>query len=192
MGTEFVTIDDNADSQIHVNVYRRVAQTTDSNPPVCSVAVFQPGKSDSFNSLIATDRSISIENNYGYLGLSTTTLGRTTEPGITRIDIDDDRNGCHTVWTNTQESVPNVVSQASLVTGLEYTYSKDPSPSNARLTDPWYFTAVDFQTGATVYKVLAGTGVLYNSNYSALYLGPDGKTAYVGVVGGLVRIHDTY
>jgi hypothetical protein len=192
MGTEFVTIDDNADSQIDVNVYRRVAQTSDSNPPVCSVPVFQPGKSDSFNSLIATDHSISIENNFGYLDLQSTTLGRTTEPGITRIDLDDDRNGCHTVWTNTQESVPNIVSQASLVTGLEYTYSKDPSPSNAHLTDPWYFTAVDFQTGATVYKVLAGTGTLYNSNYSALYLGPDGKTAYVGVVGGLVRIHDTY
>jgi hypothetical protein len=84
------------------------------------------------------------------------------------------------------------VSQVSLVTGLEYTYSKDPSPSNAPHTDPWYFTAVDFHTGQTVYKVLAGTGVLYNSNYSSVYVGQDGKTAYVGVLGGLVRIHDTY
>jgi hypothetical protein len=46
--------------------------------------------------------------------------------------------------------------------------------------------------GETVYKVLAGTGILYNSNYSALYLGPDGKTAFVGVLGSLVRIHDSY
>jgi hypothetical protein len=51
---------------------------------------------------------------------------------------------------------------------------------------------VDFHTGKIVFKVLAGTGVLYNSYYSSVYVGPDGKTAYVGVLGGLVRIHDTY
>jgi hypothetical protein len=191
MGTKFVTIADNADVQMDVNVYRREAQT---NKPrlVCSQPVFQPGTSDTFNSLIATERSISVENNYGYFGPMATMFGKITEPGITRIDLDNDENGCHTVWTNTQESVPNVVSQVSLVSGLEYTYSKDPSPSNAPLTDPWYFAAVDFHTGATVYKVLAGTGVLYNSSYVSVYLGPDGKTAYVGVLGGLVRIHDTY
>jgi hypothetical protein len=79
-----------------------------------------------------------------------------------------------------------------LVTGLEYTYSKDPNPPNAPFADPWYFTEVDFHTGETVFKVLAGTGVLYNSNYSSVYLGPDGETADVGVIGGLVRIHDSY
>ncbi len=39
---------------------------------------------------------------------------------------------------------------------------------------------------------LAGTGILYKSYYSSVYLGPDGKTAYVGVLGGLVRIHENY
>lgn len=86
---------------------------------------------------------------------------------------------------------PNVVSQLSLVTGLEYTYSNDPSPADAPYTDPWYFAAVDFHTGETVHKVLISTGILYNSYYSSVYLGPDGKTAYVGVIGGLVRIHET-
>jgi hypothetical protein len=191
MGTDLVTIADNADPQMHVLVYRRAAQT---NRPrlVCAEPVFQPLRSDTFNSLIATNRSISVENNYGYRDVLSTFLGATTEPGITRIDLDGDRDSCHTVWTNDQESVPNVVSQVSLITGLEYTYSKDPSPPDAPFTDPWYFTAVDFHTGETVFKVLAGTGILYNSNYSSAYLGPDGKTAYVGVIGGLVRIHDTY
>jgi hypothetical protein len=191
MGTHFVTIADNADPQMHVNVYRR-ARSTNKPRLVCSEPVFQPGMSATFNSLIATQRSISVENNYGYLDLRSTIFGRTTTPGITRLDLDDDGNSCQTVWTNDQESVPNVVSQASLVTGLEYTYSKDPSPPDAPFTDPWYFTAIDFRTGQTVFKVLAGTGILYNSNYSAVYLGPDGKTAYVGVLAGLVRIHDTY
>jgi hypothetical protein len=191
VGTDFVTINDNADVQTHVLVYRRGAQTSEPRL-VCAVPVFQPGKSDSFNSLIATDKSILIENNWGYVDLSSTVFGRTTEPGIARVDLSDDRNSCSAVWTNTEESVPNVVSQASLATGLVYTYSKDPSPADARYTAPWYFTAVDFKTGETVFKVLAGTGVFYNSNYSGVYLGPDGKTGYVGVVGGLVRIHDTY
>ncbi len=191
VGTDMVTINDNADVQTHVLVYRRAAQITGPRL-VCAVPVFQPGFSDSFNSLIATDKSILIENNWGNVDLSSTILGRTTKPGIARVDLDQDRDGCSAVWTNNEEHVPNVVSQASLTTGLVYTYSKDPSPSNARYTAPWYFTAVDFHTGRTVFKVLAGTGVFYNSNYSGLYLGPDGKTGYVGVVGGLVRIHDTY
>ncbi len=188
MGTQFLTIVDNADPRMHVNVYRRAAQTNKARL-VCSEPVFQPFRSDTFNSLIATNRSISVENNYGYRDVLATFLGGATQPGITRIDLDNDLNGCHTVWTNNKERVPNVVSQLSLVTGLEYTYAKNPGPD---ATDAWYFTAIDFHTGETVYKVLAGTGILYNSNYSSLYLGPDGKTAYVGVIGGLVRIHDTY
>ncbi|HEY4048675.1 MAG TPA: hypothetical protein VGM27_17550 [Acidobacteriaceae bacterium] len=187
MGTEFVTIADNADPRMHVNVYRRAAQTNQSRL-VCSEPVFKPLRSDTFNSLIATNRSISVENNYGYRDPLSTAFGGVTQPGITRIDLDDDLDSCHTVWTN-KERVPNVVSQVSLVTGLEYTYTKDHGPD---ATDAWYFTAIDFHTGETVYKVLAGTGILYNSNYSSVYVGPDGKTAYVGVIGGLVRIHDTY
>ena len=191
MGKQFVTIADNADPLMHVLVYRRAAHT-DKQRLVCAEPVFRPGRSATFNSLIATNRSISIENNYGFRSPLSTVFGGTTEPGIARIDLDEGGNGCYTLWETYQESVPNVVSQASLVTGLEYTYSKDPSPADAPFTDAWYFTAVDFNTGETVFKILAGTGILYNSYYSSVYLGPDGKTAYVGVLGGLVRIHKTY
>src|SRR5207249_7748506 len=110
MGTQFVTIADNADPRMHVNVYRRAAKP-DRPRLICSEPVFQPSMSDTFNSLIATDRSISVENNYGYSDPLATFLGGTTEPGITRIDLDADLNGCHTVWTNDKESLPNVVSQ---------------------------------------------------------------------------------
>ncbi len=191
MGKQFVTIADNADPLMHVLVYRREAQT-DKPRLVCAEPVFRPLRSATFNSLIATNRSISVENNYGFRDPLSTVFGGTTQPGIARIDLDEGGKSCHTVWETYEESVPNVVSQASLVTGLEYTYSKDPSPADAPLTDPWYFTAVDFHTGETVFKVLAGTGILYNSYYSSVYLGPDGKTAYVGVLGGLVRIHENY
>jgi hypothetical protein len=184
MGTDFVAIADNADPQLHVLVYRRAAAVQGSRL-VCAVPVFLPERSATENSFIATDHSIIVENNYGYANLRATMFGRTTEPGITRIDLNADASGCHIVWTS-EESVPNVVSQLSLATGLMYTYTKDPGPDS---TDPWYFTAVDFASGQTVFKRLAGTGALYNSNYSSVYLGPDGS-GYVGVLGGLVAISD--
>jgi hypothetical protein len=128
-----------------------------------------------------------VENNFGNMGLQATLFGRSTSPGMTRIDLGPGGQGCHTVWTNEEVRIPSVVSQLSLATGLIYTYAKPVGPDR---TDPWYFTAVDFETGKTVFQRLAGTGVLYNNNYSGVYLGPDGA-AYVGVLGGLVRITDT-
>jgi hypothetical protein len=184
MGSQFVAITDNAEPQMHVLVYRRAPEVEGSRP-ICAEPVFEPGMSATENSLIATDRSIIVENNYGYTGPEATVFGRTTAPGIARIDLDDE-GGCHTVRTS-QERVPSVVSQRSLATGLVYTSTKDPRPAT---TDAWYFTAINFHPGATVFKQLAGTGILYNNDYAGLYLGPDG-TAYVGVLGGLVAIRDS-
>lgn len=184
MGTEFVTVTDNADPRMHVLVFRREPEVNGSRL-VCAVEVFQPDRSATENSLIATDTSIIVENNYGYRNFPSTMFGRTTEPGITRIDLDPNENSCHIIWTN-NESVPNVVSQLSLENGLLYTYTKSPGPGT---TNPWYFTAIDYETGETVYKKLTGTGFLYDSHYSAVYLGTD-ETAYVGVAGGLIGIRD--
>jgi predicted secreted protein len=183
IGKEFVTIADNSDPYMHVLVYRRAKEVTGSRL-VCNESVFGENKGDTENSLIATDKSIIVENNYGYSGPQATMQGNATEPGVTRIDINPD-GSCGTVW-NSSERVPNVVSKMSLANGLVYTYTKDPGPGT---TDAWYFTAIDFETGKTVYKRLTGAGLYYNSHYAGVYLGPDG-TAYVGVIGGLVAIRD--
>jgi hypothetical protein len=185
MGNDYVTITDNADPYMHVLVYKRPKEVN-GDRLVCSEPVFQDYEGATENSLIATDKSIIVENNYGYSSYTATMNGATTEPGVTRIDLDE-RGGCHTVWTNNEVSVPSVVSKMSLRNGLVYTYSKPVGPGT---TDPWYFTALDFYTGETVFEQLAGTGFYYNNNYSGLYLGPDGKTEYVGVAGGLVAMHD--
>jgi hypothetical protein len=169
---------------MHVLVYRRAKQVTGSRL-VCAEPVFQPGNSSTENSLVATDKSIVVENNFGYKSENDTQNGRTTKPGLTRIDVDSD--GCQTVWTNEQESIPTVVTKMSLANGLIYTYTKPKGPAN---TDAWYLTAIDFETGTTAFKQLAGTGILFNNHYAALYLGPNG-TAYVGVFGGIVAIRDT-
>ena len=184
MGTEYVTITDNAEPRMHVLVYRR-AKVVTGQRLVCAEPVFKPGNSSTENSLVATDKSIVVENNFGYKSEKATEFGRTTKPGITRIDVDS--TGCQTVWTNEDESIPTVVTKMSLANGLIYTYTKPKGPVN---TDAWYLTAIDFETGMTVFKRLAGTGILYNNHYAALYLGPNG-TAYVGVLGGIVAIRDT-
>jgi outer membrane protein assembly factor BamB len=182
MGRDFVAIADNADPFMHVLVYRRAAQVTGPRL-VASVPVFDAFQGATENSLVATDRSIIVENNYGYFGPAATSGGQATTPGLTRIDVDE--GGGHVVWTSA-ERVPSVVTKASLANGLIYTYTKDAGPGT---TDAWYLTAIDFHTGRTVFRQLAGTGILYNNHYAAIYLGPDG-TVYIGVLGGVVAIRD--
>lgn len=180
MGDNYVTITDNGQPSMHVLVYKRLDGTL-----VCAEPVFQPGQASNENSLIATDKSIIVENNFGYKDATKdTTHGRTTKPGIARIDVENDM--CHTVWTNESVSIPSVVSKMSLANGLIYTYTKPKGPGT---TDPWYFTAIDFWTGEVVFKKLAGYGLFYNNHYAGAYIGPDG-TLYVGVLGGIVAMRD--
>jgi hypothetical protein len=70
--------------------------------------------------------------------------------------------------------------------GLVYRYT---TPQDAIATDAWYFTAIDFRNGEMAYKRLAGTGLGFNNNFAPVSLGADG-TAYVGVLGGLVKLND--
>jgi hypothetical protein len=72
----------------------------------------------------------------------------------------------------------------SLIAENNYTYTKPPREDNL---DAWYLTALDFRTGRTVYRRLAGTGFGYNNHYAPVTLGPDGR-ACVGVLGGIVAL----
>jgi hypothetical protein len=183
MGSQYVAITDNADP-MDVVVYRRAKAVTGSRL-VCTQPVFGQGASATDQSLIGTGRSMVVENNYGYSGLAATEQGATTTPGIERVDINDDGTGCRKVW-HSDERAPSVVPKLSLASGLVYTYTKPPTSDG---TDAWYFTAIDFRSGKTVYKRLAGTGLGFNNNYAPVSIGPD-ASAYVGALGGLVRLWD--
>ncbi len=183
MGADLVSITDNADPRMHVEVYRRAAHVQGSRF-VCHEPVFGEGRGATENSLIVTGSSMVVENNYGYTGPTVTENGGSTEPGLARVDVESDGT-CHTVWEST-ERAPSVVPKLSLANGLVYTYTKDRDPGGA---DAWYFTAIDFRTGETAYKRLAGAGLGFNNNYAPVTLHPDG-TAYVGALGGIVQIRD--
>ncbi|WP_028477304.1 hypothetical protein [Nocardia sp. CNY236] len=176
----YVAITDNADP-MNVVVYRTAPDAAERQ--VCSVPVFEPGRSGTENSLIGAGRSIIVENNYGYVPRDAL-LGAPSAPGFARVDIDDDGNGCHLVWTNSVEGAPSVVSKLSLATGLIYTYTK-----GTQISGPWYWTALDYRTGETVWKQLAGTGPAFGNHYTGIVLGPDGA-AYLGTTGGLLSLRD--
>jgi hypothetical protein len=218
MGSKWVAITDNADP-MNVVVYRRAiklkgakqtksrkrASSAKRNPKakkkakarkVCSAPVFGKGAGSTDNSLIGTDRSLVVENNYGYRISGADPTGGSTVPGLTRIDVvkKKPKKGtkakkrkrpakfrCRSAWTS-NERAPSVVPKLSLSNGLVYTYTH---PERSDGIDSWYLTALDFRSGRTVYRRLAGTGVLFNNNYAPVTLGPDG-TAYVGVLGGVV------
>jgi hypothetical protein len=188
----YVSITDNADP-MDVVVYRTAAhprrmvrrqgrlRAVRLPRLVCKVPIFSRGSSADENSLIAAGRAMIAENNYGYND-PTSVQGKVTSPGFVRVDINRTGTGCHRVWTNSTESAPTVVSKLSLASGLTYTYTTDPSGD-------WYWTAIDFRTGKTIFKVLAGTGLGYNNNYSGISISPSG-TAYLGTLGGIIALRD--
>ncbi len=174
-----VAITDNADP-MNVVVYDRR-----TGAEVCRQPVFERGASATDNSLIMAGTSIVVENNHGYTGPGATQNGASTAPGIERVDYDLGTRTCRRVWRSEERS-PTVVPKLSLANGLVYVYTKEPQDDG---DDVWYLTALDFRTGRTVFKAFAGEGLGHNNNYAPVSLGPDGS-AYVGVLGGLVRLAD--
>jgi len=184
MGPDLVSITDNADP-MDVVVYRR-ARLVSGDRLVCTQPVFSAGASATENSLIGAWRAMIVENNYGYTGPTVTLNGNSTTPGIERVDMDADGQGCHLVW-HSDEIAPSVVPKLSLSSGLLYAYTKPADPVNHN--DTWYLTAIDFRTGQTRWSQRAGTGVFYNNNYAPITIGPN-RIAYVGALGGLIALHD--
>ena len=188
MNGRWVAITNNADPMAIVVFDRR--RKARGRRLICRQPVLGEGTGSTDQSLIGFDRSIITENNLGYAGPASTQGGRTTTAGLERVVVrrkrhrDPNRN-CRVAWRS-EEIAPSVVPKLSLDAGLVYTYTK---PETGGPDDPWYLTALDFRSGETVYKQLAGTGLGFNNNYAPVTLGPDG-VAYVGVLGGLVRIAD--
>lgn len=185
VGDDYVAITDDADARVHLLVYRRALDARRGRL-VCRVPLFAPGRSATDNSLIAVGRSLIAENNHGYDLFTTMMFGRTGSGGVERVDIEPDGSGCSKVWSSPEIS-QTTVPKASLATGLVYLYTKAPDAPWG--VDAYYLTALDFETGATRFKVLTGTGVAWDNNWAPITLGDDG-TAYVGTLRGLVLVRD--
>ncbi|NYD40220.1 hypothetical protein [Nocardioides panaciterrulae] len=173
-----VAITDNADPQMHVEVYR--AATGDL---VCRQAVFGDDAGATQGVLVPVGSGVVVSNSHGYAGPLATVLGRTTDGGLARVDVVGGE--CSVRWTSA-EVAPSVQPALSLATGLLYTWTKPHSRWGA---DAWYLTAIDVRSGRTAFRVRAGLGWLRDPSYGQVTLGAGGA-AYVGTLGGLVRVRD--
>lgn len=194
-----IAITDNADPRMNVLVFRRGRRGP--GRALCRQPVFGANTGSDENSLVSVPGGLIAENNYGYTGpipKDVTTRTPDTEPGVVKVAVNYRRGGCHIAWQNRTARLPSVVAKASLGAGLLYAYThpraaelpwKLPPPPNALAPESWFFTALDLRTGKQVWSKLVGTNLGYNNNYAPVTIGPDGS-AYVGTLGGLVRIAD--
>ncbi|MCQ2474820.1 MAG: hypothetical protein MJ173_02825 [Clostridia bacterium] len=88
-----------------------------------------------------------------------------------------------------EEASCTVVPKLSTKNGLGYLYTREYGNGFPKSTVAWYFTAIDFRTGKTVFKVYTGNGINWNNSYGPITIGPDG-TAYVGVFNGIISVKD--
>ena len=180
---KLVGITDNADDRVNLVVYDRL-----TGEAIVTEPLFESGHSVSENSLIAHGRSFIVENNYSDSGAGFLEGNPTSYPGITRFDMNDDCTGGSVVWES-QEAAATVVPKLSAGNGLVYVYTRVQNEDIPKNTVAWYFTALDFETGETVYRIFTGTGRNWNNSYGPITIGPNGS-AYVGVFNGLVSITD--
>jgi len=178
----YVAITDNADP-MNLVVYHTAAKLRRGvSRTVCEVPIFERGASATENSIITAGRSLFVENNYGYQDPFSDTAGTLTTPGFVRVDVRADGSGCDLVWTNSDVRAPTVVPKLSARTGLIYSYEQS-APNT------WFWVAIDAHTGQTQWRRYAGSGLTFNNNYAGIALAADGS-AYLGVIGGLVRLRD--
>jgi len=184
-----VAITDNAEPRISLHFIKR----TDGSI-VCSIPVFGDGKSGTDVSVACFEHadgrgertgiySVLIENNWGRHVFPHSR----PEPGLTRVDVikqDDGTYRCDEIWASEEKSIG--VFKLSLGSGLAYMYWRSES---CPITT-WYLTAIDFETGSTVFKKLVGTGLGYDNWAGALFLHPDGGIVYSTTIFGLVMIRD--
>ena len=180
---KLVGITDNADDRVNLVVYDRLTGETIVTEPL-----FESGHSVSENSLIAHGRSFIVENNYTDTGAGFLAKNPTSYPGITRFDMNEDCTGGSVVWES-QEAAPTVVPKLSTANGLVYIYTRERNEDIPDKAIAWYLTALDFETGETVFKIFTGTGLNWNNSYGPITIGPNG-TAYVGVFNGLISVRD--
>lgn len=190
-GSEYLMITDNHDEQMSLLVYR-----TNSNSPelVCSHPLFNPSTSGTENSAIGLGNMVIVASTYGYPYPRVPEGVPDAVPetadfagGMVRIDIRPDESGCDLVWENTLRS--SAVPKLSTADNLVYTVERRGllNKPKAGLADSFYFTAVDPETGNTLYQKRIGGGFFSDTLQMAGNIGPD-QIYWQGVVGGMIRI----
>lgn len=189
-GTEYLTVVDNADPTVALQVYDSA-----SGAPVCSVPVLHSGGSGSENSPIGAGRSVFVASTYGYPYPAVPADAGDSVPssapfkgGLSRVDVRADGSGCDLVWDNTLRSA--AVPRLSTADGRLRTVLRDPvipGTDSTGLLDPYRYAEIDPATGEVTRSKRIGIGSLYDSLQMAGTIGPNG-TYYQGTITGVVRV----
>jgi hypothetical protein len=182
LGHDYVTITDNASPRIHVLVYAEGEVPTGASRLVCSVPIFQSGRSASDVSPISVrvsdTYSIVVTNDYNAppLNLGAPNNGPGNDmtamaPGVARVDVGPGAHHCRVAWTIPIRT--KTVPYLSTRSGLLYLYTQDETLARSGLW-VWYFTAVDYRTGHVVWQARAGAGGTKNDDYAPMSIGPTG------------------
>ncbi|WP_194816654.1 hypothetical protein [Nocardia sp. XZ_19_385] len=183
-GADYLTIVDNADSQVRALVYR-----SGSGELVCSQPVLTKGGAGSENSPIGIGRSLFVASTYGYPYPAVPEDAGPAVPasapftgGMTRVDVEE--NGCRTVWENTVRSA--AVPHLSTADGNLYTVSRVGLNTTTPL-DGYAFTVLDPETGVVLSnRPLPGTIVDDPLQTSPLIT--TGARLLQGTITGILRI----
>ncbi|MYV71696.1 hypothetical protein GT043_38420 [Streptomyces sp. SID2131] len=190
-GTDYVAIVDNADTTVHLKVYR-----TADGGEICSIPVLRAaGGPGSENSPIGAGNSVFVAGTYGYPYPALPDGAGPSVPssadfagGLTRVDVRPDGTGCATVWDTTLRSA--AVPKLSTATNTLHTVVRDPLIPGTRGTgvlDPYRYVQIDPETGRVTRSQQIGIGSLYDTLQMAGTVAPDG--AYLqGTVTGVLRI----
>lgn len=179
----FVAVTDNSEPRIHLLFVKREDGTES-----CRMPLFSDGKSGTDITTIGFEHSpgsgnysVIVENNWGHHFFPVAF----PEAGIWRVDLLRQGDGsyqCEQVWISTEKNLG--VFKMSLGNGLIYTYFREGLFPFSR----WYLTAIDFHSGKTIFKKLAGTGIGYNNWAGAIFIHPDGGIFYSTSIFGLVMV----
>jgi len=107
------------------------------------------------------------------------------ETGYVRIDVRDDLSGCDIVWEN-YDVRAGTGAKLSLGSGLIYAHEL---LQNTGIVNAWYFTAIDFATGKTVFRKYIGSGKQWDNAMLTMSIGPDGMLTS-GMLGGVAAMRD--
>ena len=184
----YVAITDNADP-MNVVVYRKAVRLKrGQRRKVCEVPVFDQGSSATENSLLTNNRSLYVENNYGYQDPFGPNSGAVTAPGFARVDVKRGGRGCRKVWTNTTERGLERRAEAVHEDGPDlHVHARrelDPG-ARSRTTGPRSAP----RPARPPSRSTPATASAFNNNYAGLALGPDG-TAYLATTGGMLALRD--
>ncbi len=173
-----VAITDTVDSRLGV-----LFLAGDSGRPVCRQSVFGKGEGSTHRDLASLGTGAVVTNNDGYSSPRSTLLGFTSRAGIARVDVVD--GGCVVRWTSDAVS-PSSGATASWPDGLLYAWTKRPSLAGV---SAWYLTALDADSGRSMWSVRTGTGLHAGSDGSRITIAAD-RSAWLGTLAGLVRVRD--